>query len=73
MRDSNKKLNLGVPMKDETKIKISNSTKGKIISEETKQKMSDGLKGKNLGNGRWELYSLNKNKYRTKLLNDAYL
>ena len=69
MRDSNKKLNLGVPMKDETKIKISNSTKGKIISEETKQKMSDGLKGKNLGNGRWELYSLNKNKYRTNFNN----
>lgn len=69
MRDSNKRLNLGVPMKDETKIKISNSTKGKIISEETKQKMSESAKGKNLGNGKWDLYSINKNKYRTNFNN----
>lgn len=71
MRDSNKRLNLGVPMKDETKIKISNSTKGKIISEETKRKISEGRKGKNLGNGKWELYSLNKNKYRTNFNNQT--
>ena len=67
MRDSNKRLNLGVPMKDEIKIKISNSIKGKIISDETKQKMSEASKGKNLGNGKYDLYSIyNNNKnYRT--------
>lgn len=58
-------------MSDETKIKISNSTKGKIVSEETKQKMSEGNNGKNLGNGKWDLYSIHNNNknYRTNFNN----
>ena len=36
----------GGPLSEETKLKISNSTKGKIVSETTKTKMSEFKKGK---------------------------
>jgi group I intron endonuclease len=36
----------GGPLSEETKLKISNSTKGKTVSEATKTKMSESKKGK---------------------------
>ena len=38
--------NKGIPWSEETKKKISESSKGKIISDETKRKMSEAKKGK---------------------------
>lgn len=41
--------NIGLSPSEETKAKLSNAGKGRIVSEETKSKMSASMKGKNSG------------------------